>query len=74
VIFNIFASFDEVEREFIRERIMAGLASVRAKGRIGGRKHGLSKESVVKANATLHLTQQNMPVTDIRKELTRIAH
>jgi len=69
LIFNIFASFAEFERELISERTKAGLASARAKGRIGGRKRGLSRESIVKAYATLHLTQQNMPITDIRKQL-----
>ena len=40
--FNIFASFAEFERELIRERTMAGLQAARKRGRIGGRKKGLS--------------------------------
>ena len=43
--FNIFASFAEFERELIRERTMAGLQAARERGRIGGRKKGLSPEA-----------------------------
>ncbi len=45
LIFNIFASLAEFERELIRERTMAGLASARARGRIGGRPKGLSEDA-----------------------------
>lgn len=45
LVFNIFASLAEFEREIIRERTMAGLASARARGRKGGRPKGLSKEA-----------------------------
>lgn len=69
LIFNIFASFAEFERELISERTKAGLAAAREKGRIGGRKPGLSRESIGKAFAALHLSEQNMPVSDIRKQL-----
>jgi DNA invertase Pin-like site-specific DNA recombinase len=69
LIFNIFASFAEFERELISERTKAGLAAAREKGRIGGRKPGLSKESIKTAYAALHLSDQNMPVSDIRKQL-----
>lgn len=34
---NIFASFAEMERDLIRERVRAGLAAARRRGRIGGR-------------------------------------
>ncbi len=49
--FNIFASFAQFERELIRERTMADLKAAREKGRVGGRKPGLSKENERKANA-----------------------
>lgn len=42
LVFNIFASLAEFEREIIRERTMAGLAAARARGRVGGRRKGLS--------------------------------
>ena len=37
LIFNIFASLAEFERNLIRERTLAGLSSARARGRTGGR-------------------------------------
>lgn len=37
LIFNIFASLAEFERNLIRERTMAGLSAARARGRSGGR-------------------------------------
>jgi len=42
LIFNIFASLAEFERDIIRERTHAGLAAARARGRLGGRKKGIS--------------------------------
>ncbi len=38
MVFGIFATLAEFERDLIRERTMAGLASARARGRKGGRK------------------------------------
>ena len=69
LIFNIFASFAEFERELISERTKAGLAAARAKGRIGGRKPGLTKESIGKAFAALHLSEQDLLVSEILKQL-----
>ena len=37
LIFHVFASLAEFERELTRERTMAGLAAARARGRTGGR-------------------------------------
>jgi DNA invertase Pin-like site-specific DNA recombinase len=45
---NIMASLAEYERELIRERTKAGLQSARARGRLGGRPKGFSKESISK--------------------------
>lgn len=69
LIFNIFASFAEFERELISERTKAGVAAARAKGCVGGRKPGLSKESQKTAYAALHLADQELPVSDILKQL-----
>ena len=44
LIFNLFGSFAQFERDLIRERTNAGLAAARARGRRGGRKPKL-KES-----------------------------
>ncbi len=38
LIFHVFASLAQFERELIRERTMLGLAEARARGRLGGRK------------------------------------
>lgn len=46
LIFNIFASLAEFERDIIRERTMAGLKAARVRGRRGGRPKGLSKEGI----------------------------
>ena len=49
--FNVFASLAEFEREIIRERTKAGLASAKARGRTGGRPAGLSKAAMEKARS-----------------------
>lgn len=49
LIFNIFASLSEFEKDVIRERTKAGLESARARGRVGGRPKGLSVEAEKKA-------------------------
>jgi DNA invertase Pin-like site-specific DNA recombinase len=46
MIFGIFATLAEFERDLIRERTMAGLAAARARGRKGGRKFVLTKAQV----------------------------
>lgn len=55
--FHIFAAFAEFEREIIRKRTSAGLASARARGRKGGRPPGLSQEAQgLKQSLPLHST------------------
>jgi DNA invertase Pin-like site-specific DNA recombinase len=51
LIFNIFASLAEFERDLIRERTQAGLEAARARGRTGGRPRGLSKQAEATAMA-----------------------
>ena len=46
LIFNIFASLADFERELIRERTRAGLESARARGRKGGRPEKLSNNQI----------------------------
>lgn len=48
-VFNVFAALAEFERDVIRERTKAGLAAARARGRVGGRKKGLTPEAEDKA-------------------------
>lgn len=45
LVFRIFASLAEFERELIRERTQAGLASARRRGQPRGRKKGLSEKA-----------------------------
>ena len=67
LIFGIFASLAEYERELISERTKAGLNAARARGRMGGRKF--------KMNATkLHIAQSamgkpNTKISELCKEL-----
>lgn len=70
LIFNIFASFAEFERELTSERTKAGLKAAREKGRVGGRKLGLSDEAKTKAWAAHQLYESgDLPISDILKQL-----
>ena len=70
LIFNLFASFAEFERELIRERTMAGLKAARERGRVGGRKKGLSEDQKTKAYAAHHLSEKkDHKVSDIIRSL-----
>jgi len=62
---NIFASLAEFERDIIRERTKAGLASARARGRTGGRKKGLSSDALKKAETAVMLYQQKKSADEI---------
>jgi DNA invertase Pin-like site-specific DNA recombinase len=44
LIFHLFASLAEFERDLIRERTQAGLAAARARGRKGGRPKGVNQK------------------------------
>jgi len=56
LIFNIFASLAEFERDLIRERTQAGLSAARARGKMGGRPKGIPQkaESTTYAAAALY--------------------
>lgn len=53
LVFHIFGALAEFERSIIRERTMAGLASAKARGRLGGRPPALSAEDLAHARALL---------------------
>lgn len=55
LIFHIFASLAEFERDVIRERTKAGLAAARARGRTGGRPKGVDQK---KKKASLALKKE----------------
>jgi DNA invertase Pin-like site-specific DNA recombinase len=50
LVFNIFASLAEFEREIIRERTNAGLQAARARGKQGGRPKALSEKQIQMLN------------------------
>lgn len=53
LMFGIFASLAEFERELIRERTIAGLQSARARGRVGGRKATMTPAKIRLAQAAM---------------------
>jgi DNA invertase Pin-like site-specific DNA recombinase len=63
LVFHIFASLAEFERDLIRERTMAGLAAARARGRKGGRPKTLNARQIAQAKA-MHSTKQ-IPIREI---------
>ena len=70
MIFGIFASLAEFERELIRERTSAGLMSARARGRNGGRPKGMSQDALEKATIAEALyTNGTIPVKKIAEQL-----
>src|SRR5476649_2813636 len=70
LIFNIFASLAEFERDVIRERTQAGLSAARARGRLGGRPRGLPKTSEPTACAAETLYREGkLSVMQIARKL-----
>ena len=70
LVLNLFASLAEFERELIRERTLAGLAAARARGRVGGRKPGLSAEAQRTARAAeLLYKARELSVDDMARSL-----
>ncbi|MDP3705250.1 MAG: recombinase family protein [Legionellaceae bacterium] len=53
LVFGIFAALAEFEREMIKERTLAGMASARARGRKGGRPHKMTTAKLRLAMASL---------------------
>ncbi len=70
LMFNIFSSLAEFEKEIIQERTQAGLKAARARGRLGGRKKGLSQKAMEKACAAESLYKEGkLTVIQIAKKL-----
>ena len=67
LMFGIFATLAEFERELIRERTIAGLASARARGRVGGRKATMTAAKLRLAQAAMGQPETN--VADLCREL-----
>jgi DNA invertase Pin-like site-specific DNA recombinase len=67
LVFGIFAALAEFERELIRERTIAGLASARARGRNGGRPYTMTPAKLRLAQAAM--AKRDTKVGDLCKEL-----
>lgn len=62
MVFGIFAALSEFERDLIIERTMAGLASARARGRVGG-----APFKMTAAKVRLAMSAMGKPETKIRE-------
>ena len=67
LVFGIFAALAEFERELIKERTVAGLASARARGRHGGRPFKMTTAKLRLAMAAMG--QPETKVSDLCEEL-----
>jgi DNA invertase Pin-like site-specific DNA recombinase len=65
LVFHLFASLAEFERNLIKERTHAGLKAARARGRIGGRPAKLSGKDLVMAKSLM--ADRNNDVGDVAK-------
>ncbi len=74
LIFHLFASLAEFERDLIRERTQAGLLAARARGRKGGRPRSLARISPEKLQRVKMLYEQgNHPIYDLCEMLGGIS-
>jgi len=69
LVFGIFAALAEFERDLIRERTIAGLASARARGRNGGRPFTMTPAKLRLAQAGM--AKRDTKVSDLCKGLGR---
>jgi DNA invertase Pin-like site-specific DNA recombinase len=70
LVFNLFASLAEFERELISERTRAGLTAARSRGRKGGRPKGLSAKAEEKSIAAVHhYKARQLSIRDICEKL-----
>ena len=64
LMFNIFASMAQFELQLTQERIQAGLAAARARGRMGGRKPVKPDSPKVLAAKAMH-KDKSITITEI---------
>jgi DNA invertase Pin-like site-specific DNA recombinase len=67
LVFHIFGSMAEFERDIIRERTLAGLHAARKRGRSGGRPKALTPKEVQMLNSMA--SDKSLTVSDICKKL-----
>jgi DNA invertase Pin-like site-specific DNA recombinase len=68
LMFHVFSSLAQFEKRLIQERTSAGLASARARGRLGGRRPLNPHDPKVLAAQKMH-QDISMPVADICKKI-----
>jgi len=67
LVFGIFATLAEFERDLIHERTIAGLAAARARGRAGGRPRVMTKQKLKAAMAMM--ADRDNTARDVAKQL-----
>lgn len=67
LVFHLFGALAEFEREAIRERTNAGLASAGARGRVGGRPRSLDKKQAALVKARLE--DRSAPAAEVGRTL-----
>ncbi len=67
LVFHIFGALAEFEREIIKERTQAGLASARSRGKVGGRPKALTAKEVQMLRNMA--SDRSLAVSDICKTL-----
>lgn len=63
LVFHVFASIAEFERDIIRERTMAGLEAARARGRKGGRKPVMDHKKLALASKLMR--DRETPISEV---------
>ena len=63
LVFHVFGSVAEFERDVIRERTMAGLEAARARGRKGGRKPVMDRKKI--ALASKLMKDRDVPIPEV---------
>jgi DNA invertase Pin-like site-specific DNA recombinase len=67
LVFGIFATLAEFERDLIKERTMAGLMAARARGRAGGRPRLMTRTKL--RTAMTMMAERNNAATDVAEQL-----
>lgn len=67
VIYHLFGALADFERSIIHDRLIAGLAAARAKGRVGGRPRALKDNDLAAARALL--ADHSIPVGEVARRL-----
>jgi len=66
LVFHVFSALAQFELELVRERITAGLAAARARGRTGGRPSVMTPSKLKQAS---RMANDGLPVTELAQVL-----